>query len=143
MRERMWSSCTDFGDADRHRLHVAPGQAAVGVQPLVDDDQVAQLLEQSVVVHGQPAADVDQVVLLGAHPGAVGVGAELEQNLGDRLAGVARLALLDEERVLHHARGVEEDPDAVPVAQLAQRACTFAMLTGWPPAMFTVPARLT
>ncbi len=35
-------------DADGQRLHVAPGQAAVGVQPLVDHDQVAQLLEQLV-----------------------------------------------------------------------------------------------
>ena len=28
-------------------------------------------------------------------------------------------------------------------SQSARTARTFAMLTGWPPAMFTVPARLT
>jgi hypothetical protein len=60
MRERMCSSCTTR-DADGHRFHVAPGQTAVGVQPLEDHDQVAQLLEELLVVHGQPAADVDQV----------------------------------------------------------------------------------
>ena len=97
-------------DADGERLHVAPGHAAVGVEPLVDHDEVAQLLEDVPVVDRQPAADVDEVVLLGAHPGAVGVRAELEQDLGDRRVGVARLALLDEERVLDHARGVEHEP---------------------------------
>jgi hypothetical protein len=29
-------------DADGERFHVAPGHAAVGVQPFVDDDQVAE-----------------------------------------------------------------------------------------------------
>ena len=33
-------------DPDRHRLHVAPGEAAVGVQALEDDDEVARLLEE-------------------------------------------------------------------------------------------------
>ena len=42
-------------DADRHRLHVAPGHAAVGVQALVDHDQVAQLLEDvSSLTASQP-----------------------------------------------------------------------------------------
>ncbi len=30
-----------LAEADRDRLHVAPGHAAVGVQALVDDDQTA------------------------------------------------------------------------------------------------------
>ncbi len=72
-------------DADGDRLHVAAGHAAVGVQAFVDHDQVGGLLEEVLVVHGQPAADVDQVVLLGAHPGAVGVGAELLEDGGDGL----------------------------------------------------------
>ncbi len=73
------------------------------------------------VVDRQPAADVDQAVLLGADPGAVGVVAELAQNLGDGALRVALLALLDEQGVLDHARGVQVDLDAVAVAQLAQR----------------------
>ena len=74
-----------FDDAAGHRLHVAAGHAAVGVQALVDDHQVAGFLVQCVVVQRQPAADVDQRVLLAAHRAAVGVGAELLQDLGDRL----------------------------------------------------------
>ncbi len=35
-----------FDDADGHGFHVAPGQAAVGVQAFVDHHHVAQLLEQ-------------------------------------------------------------------------------------------------
>ena len=85
MRVRMWSSSTDFDDAAGHGLHVAAGQAAVGVQALVDDHHVAGLLEERVVVHGQPAADVDQGVLLAAHRAAVGVGAELLEDFGHRL----------------------------------------------------------
>ena len=37
-----------------------------------------------------------------------------------RLVRVALLALLDEEGVLHHARGIEEEPDAVLAAERAQ-----------------------
>ena len=42
-------------DADGERFHVAPGHAAVGVQALVDDHEVAQLLEQ-VVRRSPPAS---------------------------------------------------------------------------------------
>jgi hypothetical protein len=108
-------------DAARHRLHVAAGHAAVGVQALEDDDQVARLLVEFGVVERQPAADVDQRVLLAAHRAAVGVRADQAQDLGDRRAGVAGLALLDEPRVLDRARGVEDDPDAVALGELADR----------------------
>ena len=106
----------------RHRLHVAAGHAAVGVQPFVDHHQVAGLVVLLTVVQRQPAADVHQRVFLAAHGAAVGVGAELAQDLGDLFAGIARLALLDEVRVLDRARGVEHDRDAVPVAERAQIA---------------------
>lgn len=68
-----------LADADRHGLHVAPGQPAVGVQALVEDHHVASRLGQSVVVHRQETADVDQAVLLAGHRAAVGVRAELAQ----------------------------------------------------------------
>jgi hypothetical protein len=53
-------------DAEGERFHVTPGHAAVGVQPFVDHDHVAGAPRRCLaVVHGQPAADVDQVILLG------------------------------------------------------------------------------
>ena len=61
-------------------------------------------------------------VLLGAHRAAVGVGAELLEDFGHRLRLVARLALLDEVGVLDRAGGVEHDPQAVLVGQLADVA---------------------
>ena len=97
-------------DAAGHGLHVAAGQAAVGVQALVDHDHVPRLLEELLVVHRQPAADVDHGVLLGAHRAGVGVGAELLEDFGHRLRLVARLALLNEIGVLDRAGGVENDP---------------------------------
>ena len=59
---------------------------------------------------------------LRAHRAAVGEVADLAQDLGDRPVAAARLALLDEVRVLGHARGVEDDPDPVRVAQRAHLA---------------------
>ena len=91
----------------------------------VDHHQVARGLEAVFVVEGEPAADVDQVVLPGAHPGAVGVAAELLQNLGDALAGVPRLALLHEVGVLHHPGGVEVGADAVAVGERPHRLDVF------------------
>ena len=43
------------------------GQAAVRMQALEDDDEVARLLEQVSVVEREPSADVDERVLLAAH----------------------------------------------------------------------------
>jgi hypothetical protein len=103
------------------RFHVTPRQPAVGVQPFVDYHQVAQFIEQVGIVDRHPSADVHQAILLGAHPRAVGVGAELLQDGGNRRLRVPFFALLDEEGVFDHARRVEEDADAVPVAQCAQR----------------------
>ena len=100
-------------DADRHRLHVAAGHAAVGVQPLVHDHEVLGLLGDLAIAHGEPAADVDEAVLLARHRRAVGQVADLAQDLGDRLVGVALLALLDEVGVLDGAGGVEDDGDAL------------------------------
>jgi hypothetical protein len=74
------------------------------------------------MVHGQPAADVDQVVLLGAHPGAIRIGAEFPEDGGNRLVLVAFLALLDKETIFSHARGIEIEADAVSIAESAQVA---------------------
>ena len=108
-------------DPDRHGFHVPPRHAAVRVQSLVDDDQVPQLLEEGPVVHREPAPDVDEVVLLATHPGAIGMGAELPHDLRDGSAGVPGLALLDEVGVLRHPGGVEKDPDSMAVAERPER----------------------
>ena len=127
-------------DAARHRLEVAAGEAAVGVQAL-EHDEAAGLLEQLLVERRQEAADVGQQVLLGADRGAVGVRAHLAQDVLEALVGVAVLALLDEPRVLGGARRVEVDLDAVALSSRIARR--FSIDTGWPPAMFTVTATLT
>ena len=111
-----------LANADGHRFQIAPGQTAVGVQPLEDDDPVAQLFKQLLIVDGQPAADVDQVVLLAAHPRPVGVVAKLLQDGGDGLVGVPLFALLDEQGVLDGARGVQIELQSVVIAEGAQLA---------------------
>ena len=111
-----------FDDSAGHRFHVAAGQPAVSVQALIDDHHVPRLLEQRVVVHGQPAADVHQGVLLAAHRAAVGVGAEFLEDFRHRPRLVARLALLDKIGVFDGARGVEHDAKPVPVGQFADGA---------------------
>ena len=90
------------------------------MQALEDDDEVARFLEDVRVVDREPAADVDERILLRAHPGAVGVRAELMEDFGDALARVALLPLLDEPGVLDHPCRVEKEPDPVPVAKLGQ-----------------------
>ena len=111
-----------LGQALGDGLQVASGQAAVGREALGQDEQVAAALGERVVVHGQPAADVGQAVLLGAHRHAVGEGGHLADDVGDGDAAVARLALVDEPGVLGEAAGVEEERQAVAVADLAHAA---------------------
>ena len=99
------------------RFQVAPRQAAVGGEPLGEDEQVAALLGEVVVVQRQPAADVGQAVLLGAHRHAVGQRRHLPHDVGDRSLGVAGLALADEPGVLGEAAGVEEQRHLVAIAE--------------------------
>ena len=61
-----------LAEALRDRLEVAPGEPAVGREPLGEDQQVAAALGEVVVVHREPAADVGERVLLRAHRHAVG-----------------------------------------------------------------------
>ena len=72
------------------------------------------------VVDCQPAADVDEVILLGAHPGGVGVTAKFCENFGDGFARIAFFAFLNEIGIFHHACRIEINLDAVLVAQGAQ-----------------------
>ena len=75
-----------------------------------------------VVVHGQPAADVGEAVLLGAHGHAVGQRGHLPHDVGHVPIALARLALADEPGVLGEATGVEEQRHTVAVAHRSHAA---------------------
>ncbi len=105
-----------FVQPDGDGLQVAARQAAVGREALGDDQEVAGLGGQGVVVDGQESAHVDDGVFLGAHRRAVGVGEHLLDDALDGAVGVARLAELDEIGVFGEAAGVQEQGDAVPPA---------------------------
>ena len=109
-------------DAARHRLHVAPGKAAVGRHAFVQHHQLAGALVELVVVHAQEAADVDQAILLAAHRAAIGVAHHFLEDGGDADLGVALFALLDEVGVLDAARRVVHHLDAMPGTQRFDRA---------------------
>ena len=66
------------------RLEVAAGEPAVGGEALGEDEEVAAALGQVVVVHGEPAADVGEAVLLGAHRHAVGERGHLPHDVARR-----------------------------------------------------------
>ncbi len=85
--------------------------------PSVRIEQVVGPLGQGVVAHQQHAADVDQAVLLGADRGAVGQVEHLAGDVAGAALLLARLALLDQVGVLGKAAGVEEQGDAVPLAE--------------------------
>ncbi len=70
-------------NADGQRFHVAAGHAAVRMQSLVYHHHVAGFIEDLVVVHRQPAANVNEAIFLGAHPGAIGVVAEFLEDISD------------------------------------------------------------
>jgi hypothetical protein len=77
------------------------------------------LLGEGVVVERQPAADVRQAVLLGRHRHAVRERGHLADDVGDRAVSLARLAELDEPGVLGEATGIEEERNAVAIADLS------------------------
>ena len=86
------------------------------MESLVDDHEVARALAERRIAEPEPAADVHERVLLAAHRRAVGEVAHQAQDFGDRAVAHFRLALLDEPRVLHGARRVEDHLDAARVA---------------------------
>ena len=109
-------------EADGDRLEVAAGEPAVGREALGEDQHRLAALGELVVVEREPAADVAHRVLLGRHRHAVGERGHLADDVGDAAGEVAGLAALDEVGVLGEAAGVEEQRDAVEVAQRAHAA---------------------
>ncbi len=123
----------DLAQPLRDGLEVTAGEPAVGGEALGEDEQVAAALGQVVVAHGEPAADVGQAVLLGAHRHAVGERRHLPHDVGDVALGLAGLALADEPGVLGEAAGVEEQRHRRRRSQSARTPRRFSSETGWPP----------
>ncbi len=90
------------------------------MKPLIDYDHVAKRVKKLIIIDCQPSAYVDQVVLLGAHPGAVCVIAEFFQNGGNGLVCISFLPLLNKEGVFDHSRRIQVDANSEAVAQFSQ-----------------------
>ena len=79
-------------------------------------------------------------ILLCAHGAAVGQRADFVNDPGNR---PGTFALLVEVRIFGDARRIQNQQHTVAPRQIPDRAKIFERDTGWPPAMFTVVARLT
>ena len=99
-------------------FEVTAGQAPVGGEALGEDEHAPARLGQVVVVAGQPAPDVGQGVLFGAHGHPVGQSRHVPHDVGHLAVTLALLALADEPGVLGEAAGVQEQRQTVPVAHL-------------------------
>ena len=73
----------DLAQPGGDRIQVPSGEAAVRRKALGQDEEVAGLLGPRVIVHGQPAADVREPVLLGRHRHPVGKRRHLAHDVGD------------------------------------------------------------
>ena len=111
-----------FGETLSDRLEVAPGEAAVRREALGEDEKVAALLGETVVVHREPPADVRERIFLGAHRHAVGVRRHLAHDVAHVAPCVPVLAQPDEPGVLGETAGVKEQRDAITLADGAHRA---------------------
>ena len=112
----------DLPQALRDRLQVSAGEAAVRREALGQDQEVAALLGQVVVVEREPATDVREAVLLCRHRHPVGEAGHVAHDVGDRAIALARLAQLDEPGVLGEPASIEEERHPMLVAHLADRA---------------------
>ena len=90
------------------------------MQAFIDDDEVAGLFIELLVIHGEEAADIDHGVFLRGHGGRIGERAKLMDNLTHGFASVACLALLDEIGILCDPGHVMHDHDIVLVAPFSQ-----------------------
>jgi len=114
-----------FLEARGDRFEIVAGEAAVGREAFGEDQEIAALLRERVVIEREEAADIRQTVLLRRHQRAV---REAEHLLGDlfrRAAMLSRLALPDEPRVFRETAGVEEERLSVAMRELAHAAQIF------------------
>jgi len=96
-------------DATRHGLHVAPGEAAVSVQPLKDHHKVARFFKKPLVVGGEPSSNIHQRVFLRAHSAGIGVRAVLLKDVCDLPVLITGFSLLNKVGILNGARCVEDN----------------------------------
>src|ERR1043165_5425625 len=80
-----------LAQALRDRLEVAPGKAAVGGEAFGQNEQRPALCGRRAVVPREPATNVREWVLLGAHRHPIGERRELAHDLGHRPIALARL----------------------------------------------------
>ena len=122
----------DLAQALGDRLEVAAGEAAVGGEALGEDEEVAAALGQVVVVHGQPAADVGEAVLLGAHRHPVGERGDLPHDVA-----TARSACPGSRSRMNQAfsakRQASRNSGTPWRSQIARTPRRFSSDTGWPP----------
>ncbi|CAB4834498.1 unannotated protein [freshwater metagenome] len=104
--------CQTLGDG----LQIASGEPAVGGEALGEDQHVAALHGECVVVHRQPAADVGHPILLGAHRHPVGERADVAHDVDDRAILLTLFTFVDEPRVLGKSAAVQEQRQVVLVA---------------------------
>ena len=120
VRDRLLVGC--LSDPLRERLHVMAGKTAVVREAFEDDDQLARPACHVVVVGREEAADRHEVVLLRREHRAVCERCDLTEDLLHRPAGLARLALGDEDGVLGGAGRVEVERHVELAGERAHRA---------------------
>lgn len=103
------------------RRQDATHHATVRREAFGQDQALRELLCHCLIPHGQPPARVRHPVLLGAHRHGVEQRRHLGHNLPDRHALHARLAQMDEVRVLREATAVENDGHMRRLAERGRR----------------------
>ena len=123
-----------LAQALRDRLEVAAREAAVGREALGEDQEVAALLGELVVVQRQPAADVRQrrPSWRSSSSRRRATPSRARCPRTSRSPGPSSRSP-DEPGVLGEAARVEEERDAVCGRRPRARPRTFASETGWPP----------
>ena len=111
-----------LGQADGERREVAPGQTAIRHVALARDDQRLDVRNMlALFADAEETAHVGDGVLLRTHREDVRVREELLGDLTRGLVRIARLALLDEERVLRVAGGIDHDREVMTFRDLGGR----------------------
>ncbi len=106
----------DFLQPLRQGFQIASGEAAVGGKTLGQDQEIAALLGQGVIVERQPAADIAHRVFLGAHGHAIGQAGHFAHDVSDIALALSGFAFADEPGVFGKAAGVQEQGHAVAAA---------------------------
>ncbi len=102
-----------FVDPARHRFEIASGQAAIGMQPFIDHDQVPGFFKNIFIVQCQEAADIYEQIFFAAHGAGIGIRAHFVKDLGYGVRSESGFPLPDEPRVFDRSRGIEDDANVM------------------------------